>query len=81
MDEHDYQLKFVVDCRPDCDEVLSYLERLESFHPHQVYVMPQGIDIDGLARTGAWLEPWCNEHGFQFCPRRQIEWFGPIRGT
>lgn len=81
MHEHDYQLKFVVDRRPDCDEMLEYLSRLGTFQPENVYVMPQGIDIDGLARTGSWLEPWCSEHGFHFCPRRQIEWFGPVRGT
>ena len=43
-------------------------------------LMPQGVDADALAEKAAWLEPYCAQHGFQFCPRRQIEWFGAERG-
>ena len=43
-------------------------------------LMPQGVEADVLAEKAAWLEPYCATHGFQFCPRRQIEWFGAGRG-
>ena len=45
-----------------------------------VMLMPQGIDAETLAEKAFWLEPYCAAHGFTFCPRRQIEWFGPERG-
>ena len=36
------------------------------------------VDFTEKAR---WLEPYCAAHTLGFCPRRQIEWFGPTRGT
>jgi len=46
-----------------------------------VLLMPQGVDVESLERRREWLEPYCRAAGFGFCPRRQIEWFGPVRGT
>jgi 7-carboxy-7-deazaguanine synthase len=43
-------------------------------------LMPQGIEIDVLEEKAGWLAPYCDAHGFSFCPRRQIEWFGAVRG-
>ncbi len=80
MAEHPYQLKYVVDLPEDCDEVLESIESLNA-DPDRVYLMPQGIEAAGLARIATWLAPWCTRHGFRFCPRRQIEWFGATRGT
>lgn len=80
MHEYHYQLKFVVNEPSDCDEILSYLAPLNAA-PEQVYLMPQGIIQSGLDQIGAWLEPWCVQHGFRFCPRKHIEWFGAVRGT
>ncbi len=79
--EHDYQLKFVVDKEEDLEEIQVYLGALANVEPSKVFLMPQGIEIDELNRTGTWLEHSCRHHGFQFCPRKQIEWFGPLRGT
>jgi 7-carboxy-7-deazaguanine synthase len=44
-------------------------------------MMPQGTDIGHLAAIGDWLEPYCREQGFVFCPRKHIEWYGAKRGT
>ena len=33
------------------------------------------------AAIGQWLEPYCREHGFVFCPRKHIEWYGARRGN
>jgi len=79
--EYAYQFKFVIDQRADCDEVLGYLEEFPEIDRSRVMLMPQGIEAGPLAAKAAWLEPYCEEHGLQFCPRRQIEWFGSQRGT
>lgn len=81
IEEHDYQLKFVVDHRDDCDEIEQYLQPFSEVPNDRVLLMPQGVDIKTLDATGAWLEPYCKERGLHFCPRKQIEWFGMTRGT
>ena len=79
--EHEYQFKFVIGQRSDCDEVQRYLADFPEIRRSRVQLMPLGIDVDTLHRIGAWLEEYCREHEFHFCPRRQIEWFGLRRGT
>ncbi len=79
--EYDCQLKFVIDGPADCREVEAYLAEFPEIERDRVMLMPQGVDADGLAAKAAWLAPYCVEHGFHFCPRRQIEWFGAVRGT
>jgi 7-carboxy-7-deazaguanine synthase len=81
LSEYDYQLKFVIDNLQDCSEVERYLVEFPNVDRQRVYLMPQGIDQLTLEHTGAWLEPYCMEHGYRFCPRKQIEWFGLVRGT
>jgi 7-carboxy-7-deazaguanine synthase len=78
--EYDYQLKFVIDQIEDCCEVETYLAELPEIERSRVMLMPQGIDAPSLAEKSAWLEPYCLQRGFHFCPRRQIEWFGAGRG-
>ncbi|RMF62575.1 MAG: radical SAM protein, partial [Calditrichaeota bacterium] len=72
---------FVIDQPEDCDEVRQYLEQFPEIDPSRVLLMPQGTDAEQLRAVGAWLEPYCRQHGVGFCPRRQIEWFGLVRGT
>ncbi len=79
--QHDYQLKFVVDRRQDCEEVEVYLLEMPWIDRDRVLLMPQGIEAEALARKAQWLQPYCAEHGLRFCPRRHIEWFGQKRGT
>nr|HPM82514.1 radical SAM protein [Candidatus Anammoximicrobium sp.] len=78
---YDYQFKFVIGQPSDCDEVLRYLDQFPEIDRSRVLLMPLGIDIDELDRIGAWLDGYCQQHAFHFCPRRQIEWFGLRRGT
>jgi 7-carboxy-7-deazaguanine synthase len=78
--EYDCQWKFVIDRPEDCEEVAAYLAEFPQIERGRVMLMPQGIDADALAEKAAWLEPYCAQQGFQFCPRRQIEWFGAARG-
>jgi 7-carboxy-7-deazaguanine synthase len=81
MDEHEYQLKFVIDEAADCGAVEEYLVTLGIADRDRVLLMPQGTDRDELLARGEWLEPYCIERGYRYCPRMQIEWFGARRGT
>ena len=81
MAKYDYQLKFVVDQREDCEEVEEYLQLLSGVDRRRVWLMPQGVADDELAERTRWLAPHCAAAGLQFCPRRHIEWFGARRGV
>ena len=79
--EYEYQLKFVIDTREDCREVERYIAAFPEIRRERVLLMPQGTDYQELARKTTWLDPYCREHDFGFCPRKQIEWFGLVPGT
>lgn len=79
--DYAYQLKFVVDNRTDCEEVQEYLAAMPDIDRSRVMLMPQGTQADELARQAEWLKPYCRETRLRYCPRRQIEWFGLVRGT
>lgn len=81
LDEYDYQLKFVIDSPADCEAVGNWLQLFSQATADRVWLMPQGIEPAELQRTADWLIPYCESHGFQYCPRKHIEWFGPGRGT
>lgn len=81
IDEHDYQLKFVVNSLEDCDEIRQYLHQFPEASNDRVLLMPQGVDAKTLDAARSWLEPYCREHSLQYCPRKHIEWFGMARGT
>ena len=79
--DYDYQVKFVVDTHADLPEVKNYLAEIPEIARERVLLMPQGTDADQLDARADWLRPFCEREGFIFCPRKQIEWFGPVRGT
>jgi 7-carboxy-7-deazaguanine synthase len=76
-----YQLKFVVDTPADCALVESWLAEFPGADRSRVLLMPQGTDAAVLAATAAWLEPYCAAHGYVYCPRKHIEWYGARRRT
>ena len=80
VERYDYQVKFVIDQPHDCREMEAYLAQIPQIARSRVMLMPQGIDADELARRARWLKPYCEAAGVRFCPRRQIEWFGLVRG-
>jgi len=81
MRDYEYQLKFVIERAPDLDEVERFVKQFPEIRRDRVLLMPQGITREELRQKSIWLEPFCRERGWSFCPRRQIEWFGPVRGT
>ena len=80
-DEYEYQLKFVVDVPDDLTEIKTYLKEFPQVERDHVWLMPQGTEVEQLVERSAWLKPYCTEHGYRYCPRRHIEWFGAVRGT
>jgi len=81
MAEYDYQLKFVIDEPDEILELEDFLQDFPEVPQSRVLCMPQGTTKAELRDTSEWLEPFCKTHGWTFCPRRQIEWYGPVRGT
>jgi 7-carboxy-7-deazaguanine synthase len=79
--EHEYQVKFVIDTPVDLEEVTRYLAEFPELTRERVLLMPQGTERDQLDARSGWLRPFCDKEGLIFCPRKQIEWFGPVRGT
>ncbi len=81
INRYDYQLKYVVGCEADLDEITAHLDQLKMFSADRVLLMPEGIEQAVLEQRATWLEPLCKQLGFVFCPRRHIEWYGNKRGT
>jgi len=81
LNDYQYQVKFVVDTPADLDRLARYLVEFPGIDRGRVLLMPQGADQEQLDSRGLWLRPYCERTGLIFCPRKQIEWFGPVRGT
>lgn len=76
-----YQLKFVIDQPADIQEVTQYLKQFPEVEPDRILLMPQGNSLAELTEKMVWLEALNQEFGFRTCPRKHIEWYGPVRGT
>jgi 7-carboxy-7-deazaguanine synthase len=79
--EYPYQVKFVVGQRRDAAEVETYLADFPEIERHRVWMMPEGTSVEQLRDVATWLVPHCQQQGWRYCARRQIEWFGAVRGT
>lgn len=79
--EYDYQIKFVVDTSDDLVDVERYLAEFAELDRSRVMLMPQGVEIGELQAKSHWIAEYCQAQGLMFCPRKQIEWFGLVRGT
>lgn len=81
LKRYEFQIKFVVDQPKDCDEILQWLECFPQIPDERVLMMPQGIEQSELEKKESWIREFCERHGFLFCPRMHIVWFGNQRGT
>jgi len=79
--EYDYQAKLVVDRPEDLAEVEQFLSEFPEIDRRRTMLMPQGTVPDELEAKARWIRPACEQLGLQFCPRRQIQWYGPHRGV
>ena len=78
---YQYQLKFVADEPEDLLEIDRYLADLKRYDPACIYIMPMATDIFAMRQKAGWIAPYCQQRGYQYCPRMQIEWYGNRRGT
>jgi 7-carboxy-7-deazaguanine synthase len=76
-----YQLKYVIDCPADVEDVDRHIRRIGGIVPSRVFLMPQGVDADELREKTNWLRPAAKERGYSISPRLHIELFGNRRGT
>ncbi len=82
MERYPYQLKFVVSSERDLAEIEDLLASLPIRPPaHKVLLMPEGIDIETLARRRPLLVEACKERGYRYCERLHVALFGHTRGT
>ncbi|MDR1963562.1 MAG: 7-carboxy-7-deazaguanine synthase QueE [Planctomycetaceae bacterium] len=81
MHRYNYQLKFVVDTTNDLYEVEEYLSRFRGVVPERVLLMPQTVDVSTMVEKASWIVPFCEQHGYRYCPRMQIIWYGNKRKT
>ena len=79
--DYPFQMKFVIDQPSDLDEMTAYLSSFPHIPRSSIYLMPLGTDPTDLSHRTSWLSPYCHTHGYHFCPRLQIEWYGFTRGT
>ena len=81
MDNHDYQLKFVVQSPSDLLEIDELLAELPPVPPEKVLLMPMGVTREELVERSSWLAGLCLGRGWRLCPRLHIELYGNTRGT
>ena len=81
LSRYRYQLKFVVERLEDCREVEVYLQQFSEVDSTRVMLMPQATTRRQQVEIATWLEPFCRQRGWSFCPRRQLDWYGLQRGT
>ena len=81
VENHDYQLKFVVERREDFVEIGALLDQLTGVDRERVLVMPQGITESALRRKAPWIVELCQKYHYRFAPRLHIQLFGNRRGT
>ncbi len=76
----DYQLKFVVSSPDQFTEICSVADQLD-VAADDVFIMPEGVTTEAMDRAQKQLRPLTESHGFQYCDRMQIRWYGNRRGT
>jgi 7-carboxy-7-deazaguanine synthase len=76
----EYQIKFVVDRPSDFEQAADAARELGVACEH-VWIMPQATSVEQLDQQAIWLKPLCQQHGFQYCDRMHVRWYGHRRGT
>lgn len=79
--QYRYQLKFVIDQPADLFDVECWLDEFPELDAQNVFLMPQGTDVEALQSRMQWIEPAATQRGWNVSPRLHIELFGNTRGT
>lgn len=80
MNEHAYQLKFVIASPEDMSEVKSLVETLDA-QSGRVVLMPEGTDAATLRDRAVWLTEIAKREGYRLTPRLHIDLYGHRRGV
>ena len=74
------QLKFVVETEPDLVEI-QQLQHEMQIPSSTIVLMPQGISRDQIQAKQNWMVEICQQHGYRYSPRLQVDIWGDKRGT
>jgi 7-carboxy-7-deazaguanine synthase len=80
MERFEYQLKFVMECPQDMEEVSGLVEALGADRG-RVILMPEGTDRERIGERSVWLAEICKQEGFRFSPRLHVDLWGNRRGV
>ena len=81
IDNHEYQLKLVVDAEEDLAEIHQTIEDIGSVDFEKVMLMPQAATRDELMAGSPMVAELCRETGFAFCQRLHVLLWDNARGT
>jgi len=81
IDEYEYQLKFVIDCEDDMQEVLDTIEKIGNVDSKKVLLMPQAVTKRQFLKKAPLVAQLCKENGFAFGQRLHILLWDGRRGT
>jgi len=80
IDNHDYQLKFVVASEDDLGDIEGVLQQLRGVERNKVMLMPLGRTKQQYRKQGPLVAQMCIENGFRYGPRLHIELWGNRKG-
>lgn len=85
IENHDFQLKFVINNDEDLSEVEEIITNLESKTNipirNKVYLMPQAISKEEIEEKSQWLIEECKSRNYNFCDRLHIRIWNKKRGV
>ncbi|MFQ5918469.1 MAG: 7-carboxy-7-deazaguanine synthase QueE [Thermoplasmata archaeon] len=71
--------KFVLSEPTDIEEVQDLVARY-GLEKDRVILMPEAAEPESLAVKTPWVSDLCEQHGYRFSSRLQVEWWGGARG-
>ena len=80
LDQYNCQLKFVVETEPDLVEIQQLQQEMQ-IPSSTIVLMPQGITSDQIQAKQNWMVEICQQHGYRYSPRLQVDIWGHKRGT
>jgi 7-carboxy-7-deazaguanine synthase len=81
IDNHEYQLKFVVDAEEDLAEIQQTIEDIGAVDSQKVMLMPQATTRDELLARSPMVAELCKDTGFAFCQRLHVLLWDNARRT
>ena len=80
LNQYECQVKFVVDCPGDLEEIKTLHAEIP-IPTEAIVLMPQGVTPDELQPKQEWLVEICKEEGYRYSPRIHVDIWGNKRGV